>query len=212
MGDLFGSPVLTIEQQSSQLEYRITDANGQVVGAATQVAGPKPRKGLLAMLGSGLGRARLVLRVSGVDRAPPFYVDYEPGAPPAVVAHDGTVIGRMQHDLLGEAQEVAGGGVAAGVVRTFTSGPVMKHRLVDAADRPLGGLTWVLRYTGTPDNPRWTPEACAYTDAHGQPIAHLDVREATFKDRYDLQLRYQLTEPLRTMVIASPLAYDLMMS
>ena len=46
-------------------------------------------------------------------------------------------------------------------------------------------------------------------DLDGRQIAHLDVRQGTFKNSYVLRLMYQLPEPLRTLVIASPLAFDL---
>ncbi|MFC4052036.1 hypothetical protein ACFOY4_20300 [Actinomadura syzygii] len=208
MTDLLNSPFLKIEQQSSQLDYRIEGENDLPLGHATQVAGPKPRKGLLGMFGSGLKNARVVVQVGGLDGAPLFYVDHQDGAPVAVVAPGGQVIGRFQYDLQGVAQQMAAGGVMGAV---FGRAAAMRHRLLDGADRPLCELAWEMRQVGTPgDNTlRWIPVGCDYTDVNGQLIAHADVREATFKDRYVLQLMYQLPEPLRTMVIASPLAFDL---
>lgn len=210
MTDLFNSPVLHIEQLSSQLEYRIGGPDDQTVGRATQVAGPKPRKGFVGMFSSGLGGARVVIQVVGLDDVPLFYVDHQDGSPTAVVAPDGTVIGRFVHDRLGESRERAAGGAAGMIgVGLGRRAPTMRYRLEDAADRMICQLTWALRPIGSPEDRRWTPVACDYTDAAGTHIGHTDVREATFKDRYALQLPYRLPEPLRTLVIASPLAFDL---
>ncbi|MFI0484764.1 hypothetical protein [Actinomadura sp. 9N215] len=211
MTDLLNSPFLKIEQQSSQLEYRIEDQDDRPLGQATQVSGPKPRKGLIGMFSSGLKDARVVVQVAGLDGAPLFYVDRQDGAPVAIVAPDGTVIGRFQDDRTGAAQQLSGGGVGRGMLNVLAGAAAMRHRLFDAYDRPLCELAWEMRRTGTVEdnNLQWVPVACDYTDMNGQRIAHTDVREATFKDRYVLQLMYQLPEPLRTLVIASPLAFDL---
>ncbi|WP_165964021.1 hypothetical protein [Actinomadura sp. KC216] len=209
MTDLLNSPFLKIEQQSSQLEYRIEGRDDRPLGHATQVAGPKPRKGLMGMFGSGLKDARVVVQVAGLDGAPLFYVDHQDGAPVAVVAPDGTVIGRFQYDLAGVARQMAGGGAGRGMLGALAGAAAMRHRLLDASDRPLCELAWEMRRTGAGENLRWVPVACDYTDMNRQRIAHADVKEATFKDRYALQLMYQLPEPLRTLVIASPLAFDL---
>jgi hypothetical protein len=210
MTDLFSSPILRIEQRSSQLDYQISDGHDQVIGRATQVAGPKPRKGFLGMFGSGLKDARMVVQVSGCDGAPLFYVDYQDGASAAVVAPDGTVVGRFSDDRLAVAQEMAVGG-AAGMARRAlgAAAPVMKHCLVDADDRTVCELHWRFKPVGDVEDRRWVPVACDYTDVNGQRIAQVHVRQATFKDCYVLQLMYQLPEPLRMLVIASPLAYDL---
>ncbi|GAA2615568.1 hypothetical protein SMC26_25035 [Actinomadura fulvescens] len=201
MTDLYGSPVLKIEQRSSQLEYQIADANDQVVAVAGQVSGPKPRKGLRALLGSGLGNARVVVQVSGAGGAPLFYVDHQTGAPVAIVAPDGTLIGRYDHQPAAEAHQIAAARLTGQV-------PTMTHRLVDAHDRPVCEIAWTLRLGGG-EYQAWAPVACDFTDLGGRRVAHVDVHAATFKDRYDLQVMFQLDEPLRTLVIAAPLAYDL---
>lgn len=209
MSDLFSSPLLRIEQQSTQLEYQITGQDDRIVGQATQAGGRKPRKGFFGwLLGSGIGSARIVVQVVGPDGAPLFYVDHQAGAPTAVVAVDGSVIGRLVHDRFGEAQQITSGGTLAGMGRMVFS-PVLRHRLEDAGDRVVCRLEWTLRPVAGQEHTRWIPVACDYTDMSGTHIAHVDVRQAAIKDRYVLQLGYQLPEPLRTLVIASPLAYDL---
>jgi hypothetical protein len=217
MVSLFDFPVLRIEQQSSQLEYEISNESGQLIGRAMQVAGPKPRKGLLAMFGSGLDDARVVVQVVGLDGAPLFYVDHQDGAPVAIVAPDGKVIGRFVYDVVGVAQRIAPTGLASGAANMagmafgFTP-PPMTHRLVDAHDRPLCQLDWTLQRRGHGEDLRWVVVGCTCTDMRGRQIAQMEVQAATFKDRYILRLHYQLPEPVRTLVIASPLAFDLTQS
>lgn len=210
---LLDCPVLQMEQQSAQLEYRIGDESGRPIASARQVAGKKPRKGLLAMFGSGVGDARVVVEVVDMNGGPVFFVDRQ-GQAVAVVAPDGNVIGRFVHDLVGDAQRTVPDGIASGVahmagtVLGFTA-PALTHRLMDAYDRPLCELDWTLRPVGTGEDLRWVPVGCACSDMRGQQIAEMDVREATFKDRYTLRLFYQLPEPMRTLLVASPLAFDL---
>ncbi|MFI0450875.1 hypothetical protein [Actinomadura sp. 6N118] len=201
MTDLYGSPVLKIEQRSSQLEYQFADANDQVIAVAGQVSGPKPRKGLRALLGSGLKNARVVVQVSGPDQTPFFFVDHQTGAPVAIVAADGTLVGRYDHQPVTEMHQMA-------AARLTGQTPAMTHRLVDAHDRPVCEIAWTLR-PGGGEYRGWAPVACDFTTLDGNRVAHVDVHAATFKDRYDLRLMLQLSEPLRTLVIAAPLAYDL---
>jgi hypothetical protein len=210
---LLDSPVLQIEQQSSQMEYQIGDESGRLIGRANQLAGPKPRKGLLAMFGSGVNDARVVIQVGEPDGTPVFFVDRQ-NELVAIVAPDGNVIGRFVYDAVGVAQRAAPDGMAsaaahmAGMIRGSTA-PALIHRLVDDQDRPLCQLDWTLEPVGSYENRRWVPVGCTCSDMQGQRIAQMDVREATFKDRYTLRLHYQLPEPMRTLVIASPLAFDL---
>ncbi|TDD80511.1 hypothetical protein E1293_20580 [Actinomadura darangshiensis] len=209
---MFDVPALQIRQQSSQLEFEISDTAGQPLGRASQVSGPKPRKGLMSVFGSGVGDARLVLQVFLADGTPGFYVDRQEGSPVAVVAPDGTVLGRMADDRVGAAQQAAAHGIGGGTLRAVIGamGPKMRHLLLDGADRPLCALDWTLRMNSAQnDNRQWRPVACDYTDMNGTAIAHLDVREGFHKDEYELQFGYQLPEPLHTLIVASPFAFDL---
>ena len=212
MGDIFQVPVVVVEQRSAALEYRISDGDDRDIGAADQAAGQRPRTGFLALFGSGLGKSRLVVRVTDPGGGPLFFVDYQPGAPPAVVGPDGAVVGRMVKDRLGMARNMlpAGGNPLGAVLRTAVGmNPGMRHRLVDAAGRPLCALAWRMRWTGSGQNRRLRPMGCEYLGPNGQRLAHLNVREGGFKDRYELRLMYDLPQPLRTLAVAVPLAFDL---
>lgn len=212
MTDLFNSPVLRIGQLPSQLEYDISDGDGRLICKATQVAGPQPRRGLKALLGSGVHNARCVVQVGMPGGPPLFYVDHQGGAPTAIVAPDGTVLGRLVHDLAGTAfqgptavQVLTGGAAASSTVA---------YRLVDAQDRPVCQLDFhlELRGMGNDSGGKWILVGCTIADMNDQKIAEMDIKPGMFKDRYTLHLLYQLSEPLRTLVIASPLAFDLSQS
>lgn len=208
MTGIYSTPVLTVEQLSTQLEYRITDGQGTPVAAAAQVAGERPRKGLLGRFSSGVENERLVVQVSDPGGAPLFFVDRAPEAPVAVVAPDGTVIGRLAYDAQAFAQSyLAGQARTPGGRDRFNE----SHRLVDANDNTLCAVTWEETRMGgyvtdQPSGGRY----CVFTDANGNELARMDqAQNKQVRDRYDLRLNYQLPEPLRTLVIASPIAFDL---
>jgi hypothetical protein len=211
---ILSSPVLLIQQRSSQLDYVISDDHEQVVGQATQVGGRKSRKGLRAMFaGSGSEGQRVVVQVTGTDGTLYFSVDRQAGAPVAIVAPDGTVVGRCADDVVGTGQDTMGGpagSVDAMTRMSFGTGPmVVAQRLLDAVDQPVGQINWEFRQVRSEAGWRWIPDHGTHFDANGQLIAQVVVREAVFKDQYRLQVHYQLPEPLRTLVVASPLAFDL---
>ncbi|XVQ14252.1 hypothetical protein ACQP1W_17420 [Spirillospora sp. CA-255316] len=201
MTSLSTASVLQIEQLSSQLEYRIADEAGQDIGRAVQVAGPTPRKGLLGIYGSGLGDARVVLEVGGPDGAPMFYVDRKGGSPVAIVAADGAVIGRFVYDVAATARSMLSGS------RFGFPGAALAHRLWDARDRPVGEIDWEVKGNGSGRVLEALGGVC--TDMDGGEVAKVEVREKTFKDRYTLRFLSDPPEPLRTLVVAMPLALDL---
>ncbi|MFG2006572.1 hypothetical protein ACGFNU_46245 [Spirillospora sp. NPDC048911] len=204
--DIFTSPTVRIEQLSSRLDYQISDG-GTPLGRATQVAGPKPRKGPLSLFGSGLQGARVVVQVSGLDGAPLFYVDRQDAAPVAIVAPDTTLIGRL---VEARPQAAPGAGFRAAVHAVLAqAGPAQTHHLMDAHDRPLATVNWDMRVEGASEHRRWVAVGGAFSAPNGQRIARVDIREAAFKDQYTLHLHHRLPEPLRTLVIATPLAFDL---
>lgn len=102
---MFDIPVVQIQQRSSQLEYDILDGSGEPVGQAVQVAGPRPRKGLMSMFGSGLDGARVVVQVTALGGGPSCYVDYKESCPVAIVGGTGEVLGRYDNDWAGMAKE-----------------------------------------------------------------------------------------------------------
>lgn len=224
MSDLFSSPVLLMVQPSNQLNYQITDPQGAALAHVTQVAGNHPKKGFArfaASLAAEQDRSRVVVQVAQPDGAPLFFVDRAarpPGvwqAPCAVAAPDGQLIGHVEHD-------------AAEVARTRLSGGGFQqlYRLLDAAQQPLCRIVWEQIRVETRvynrhmdtflDNDDISPRLAGgrfamFTDMNGVQIAHLDISESGVKtDRFTLQIGYQLPEPLRTLVIAAPLAMDLM--
>jgi hypothetical protein len=211
-GSVFNVPVLRIEQRSSQLEYDISDESGQILGKAAQIAGKKPRKGLFGMFGSGLDGARVVVQVNGMDGVPRCYVDHQDGSPVAIMSPEGGLVGRFAPDGVAAAQGMAGPGAHGAQVARMALGlvaPPMAHRLLDSVDRSLCQVDWTWHQVGPPDERRWRLIGGDFTDANGRHIVHLDVHEAVYKDRYELRLFYQLPEPLQTLVVTAPIAFDL---
>jgi hypothetical protein len=228
--DLFDSPVVLIEQPSPHLDYRIADPHGTPLANVTQVVGEQ-KSALQRFFGNDT-MSRVVVQVASPDGAPLFYVDRAAGQqsaiqpPCAVVAPDGSLIGRVEHNTAAFAQSfLAAGG----------RGMTQAYRLVDAQSRPLCDITaepvsirrrpqyypyFGADAMGAPYRPDWRhtghPYAVGgrfhvYTDMNGVQIAHVDTSESsTVADRFALQIGYRLPDPLRVLVIASPIAIDLM--
>jgi hypothetical protein len=189
------------------------------------------KSGLQRFFGSD-DMSRVVVQVAGSDGAPLFYVDRAAGQqsaiqpPCAIVAPDGSLIGRVEHNTAAFAQSfLAAGG----------RGMTQAYRLVDAQNRLLcdvtaepvairqrrtyyngGGVADI----GSPYQPGHPyvgdPYAVGgrfyvYTAMNAVQIAHVDTSESgTVTDRFTLQIGYRLPDPLRVLVIASPVAIDLM--
>lgn len=203
--DLFSSAELHIEQPNAQLYYELADAAGNVLARATQVGGV--RKSAFQRFFSSSDKSRVVLQVADTAGVPLFVLDRAevvPGAgarqpPCAVVAPDGTLIGRVEHD----------------VQAMHRSAPEVTYayRLVDAAGRVLCDVVREpVRIGMTVDNETGGRYA-VYTDTNGVEIAHLETGNTkVLADRSTLRLLYQLPDPLRTLVVAYPIAWDLMHS
>jgi hypothetical protein len=197
---VFDVPVIQLRQRSSQLEYEISDGDERPIGEAVQVAGPAPRKGVMSMFGSGLGDARVVVRVDDAGGRPVCYVDHKPKCPVAIVSAGGAVLGRYDTDLFGMSRQgIRGSGFLSPVVVP------MCDRLLDAQDRSVCRLVWKQMVR----DQRRIPESARYRGVDDEPVAELDYKAATHKDRYRLELAGPLPEPLRTLVAVSPLAFDL---
>lgn len=220
MADLFNSPVLLIEQPSSQLNYQITDPQGAPLAHVTQVAGNLPKSGFAQFFSDAPDRSRAVVRVDRPDGTPLFFVDRADGGPVsvqqppcAVVAPDGQLIGRVEHNTAEFAQSLLQGGALGRRGGTFHQA----HQLLDAQQQPLCRITWedVERRplpSGFEQSSRSAGGRFAvYTDMNGTQVARMDTLDSDgAADRFSLQLNFQLPEPMRTLVIASPLALDLM--
>jgi hypothetical protein len=223
MVDLFTSPTLLIVQPDRTLNYQITDPQGAPLGYAALVGGgAEEKKGMFSrFFGSGEDRSvRTVLQMSRPDGAPLFFLDraarmtQSVSLPPcSVVAPDGTLIGRVEHNTAAFAQSY---------LATGGRGIQQSYRLVDATGRPLCDVVAEPKFARTHhhtdldgNNDYSTHMAggrfATYTDMNGVQIATTDLSQSgSITDRFVLQLTYQLPDPLRTLVIASPIAIDLM--
>lgn len=202
MPDLFHTPVLEIEGPSSQRDFRLMDAQGTVLATAAQVGTP-PKNALQRFLRSG-DTSRVVLQVTAPDGVPLFFADrpaYQPSIvkpPCAIVAPEGSLIGRVEHDTAGYARHLLDSGFGE-VVHVF--------KLMDASGRQLASATYegITRRQGAVDQYAVGGRYCVYTDMNGTEIGRLDVGK-----RSTLRLPYLLPDPLRLLVIASPLAFGLL--
>lgn len=225
MTDLFNSPVLVIEQPSPQPSYRITDPQGTLLATADQVGGQ--RKTAFQRFFSTGDTSRLVLQVSRPDGAPLFYVDRAPRQratsplqpPCAIMAPDGTQFGRVEHNQAAIVHNYMSASHAAhgryGEAQAM--GEIPAYRLVDGTDQPVCQLTpEPVRYKQTRTGHRPTTiggRFFTYTDMKQVPIARLDNDQAVLvSERVTLNLQYRLPDPLRVLVIASPLAIDVMVT
>jgi hypothetical protein len=216
VADLFDSPVLLIEQPSPQLSYRVTDPNGVELAHTVQIAGKK--KSALKQFFSHGDRSRLTVQVCRPDGAPLFMVDRPEqqqaaalaAQPPCfVVTPDGNLIGRMEQSSRAFAQSWLQARDAG------QEGYTQAYQLFDAQGRPLCDMTQepveVVR--------RYPPERAVstggdfvtYTDMNQVQIARLEFLDSgSFSKRLGLQLQFQLPDPLRVLVLASPIAMLLM--
>lgn len=199
MTDLFQSSVVVLEPDRSGGGYRFTDDQGRPLGQGVQVVGP-PRAGGLAgavasVATSGIGSERTVLRVDRPDGGPLLFVDRAemlPGvmvAPAAVVAPDGTLIGRVHHRLVPPNVNTYGVfNAQGGLLCEAVMDPLVSHGHTDHG-YIRGG------------------RQLTYTDSHGMEIAR---REPVDRYRDVLKLNHRLPEPLHTLVVASALAVNMM--
>ncbi|MEU5876566.1 hypothetical protein [Spirillospora sp. NPDC047279] len=231
MGDIHHSPVLLVDQPKDENTYVITDPEGGPLGHGGRVMGEQPKKSWLKRHfeePQALGRA--VVRVDRPDGTPLFFADRaaasgDPtdlqGPPCAVVSPDGQLIGRFEYNLQSTAQSFLEGvrGPLAGGGGSYTEA----HRLFDANGQQLCDVLWEEVEYGTVRVSRFNYEElerprggrfCTFYDMNRTALARLDSHQPAWssKDRYELELNYQLPEPLRTLILAAPIALDLLRS
>jgi hypothetical protein len=207
MTDLFNSPVLRIERSSSELNFQITDPQGRLLAYSTQVAGNRPKTGFRRFSSFFPDTFRVVVQVSGSDGSPLFFLDKADGQPSsavqppcAIVTPDSELIGRAEHNTAA---------FAVSFLESGGRGYTPAHRLVDAQSEPLCDITGepIRISTIDPGQPSFVGGGYSvFTDMQGTEIA----RGNRGTNPYTLQIHFQLPEPLRTLVIAAPIALSLM--
>lgn len=221
MTDVLTASYLKIASQNDSWGYRYLDGSGQVLATVVQVVGAEPPKGFFArhLSTNSHNLSRIVLRVDG-PAGPLFFLDRAGVAhatsvqpPCAVVAPDGRVLGRVVHvtaafgqSLLAGMRDRAVHGREIGRLKQIYQ---QSYQLLDDQNRPLGKAVWeeVKMYARSSDFGSDLRSKggnhCLFTDTQGVTIARYEADG-------DLEVTYQLPHPLRTLVIAAPIAMALM--
>ncbi|MFD0902797.1 phospholipid scramblase-related protein [Actinomadura sediminis] len=186
MYQLFNSPVLTVDQPrrapSARSEYKVFDGRGTLVARAAEGDVSALKKAFRIVIGDG-GAGRVV-HVESPDGHPLLTVQ---GGPNWAMVHlpDGTVVGSIRE------------------------APSRRHAfdILDAAQRPIGGM----------DAGPWRRKF-RIVDANGTHVAQMDKKWKGFAtemalsaDKYRLDIHQAIADPLRTLVVMSPLAIDLIL-
>lgn len=185
MTDLFNSPVLRIDQPrgapAARSRYKVSDGRGRLLAAAEERDVSLLRQAVRTALGGSDGRR--IVHVEDARGVPLLIVDKENKRRTRVNTAEGVHIGSVQNR---ERYDYA---------------------LLDAAERPIGHL-----------NGSRFGRKFPVLDVHGNHVAQLDKKwkgaatEAlTTADRYSLEIFRPLADPLRVLVVAAPLAIDLML-
>ncbi|WP_395992666.1 hypothetical protein [Actinomadura sp. 9N215] len=155
---------------------------------------------------------RVVIQAAGANGAPAFSVVSDPERPIEVLDPNGALIGTYESDQEAartEARRVTASPLS-GLKRAVGLGHAMPrvfYLLRDASGQRLCGICWEQKQQGRKGH-RWVPTNADFTDANGVQIARLNYLRAT-KAEYTLKIEYRLSEPLRTLVLATPLAFAL---
>ncbi|MBX6766069.1 MAG: hypothetical protein IRY90_02755 [Actinomadura rubrobrunea] len=204
---LYDNAALAYREAGEQRHFQILRPDdGALLVNVTQVVGPQPKRGLKRFFSASPDRSRAVVRADAPDGTPLFFVDRAEGQemsalepPCAVVAPDGRLIGRVVHNAAAFAQSFLEGMRAVPGGRSTVQ---QAHRLLDAQDQPLCDVTWEPVQSGGHLETFIGGNHCVYTDANGTQLARFEGGV--------LRLAFQFPEPLRTLLIASPLAFALM--
>jgi hypothetical protein len=213
--DLFNSPVLLIHQPTPRLDYQITDAQGGELARTVQVVGR--RNSAVKRFFSAGDTSQVVIQVTRPDGAPLFFVDRPTQQraaamakqPPCFfVAPDGTPIGRLEQNARAFAQSLLQAQRAGeeGFTQAYQLFADQGGPLCDVSQEPVRVLhrePYAAHSVGG--------EFITYTDTNQVQIARLEPRESGgFAKSFSLHLQYWLPDPLRVLVIASPIAMLLM--
>ena len=186
LSDVFGSPVLRVEQPRkvlpAQAQYRIFNADGELVAVATETAVRSRRKALQAARHGAVPGVRALL-VSGADGAPLLALDQQEDKRLTLVRRpDGEPIGAIRAE------------------RT-----TRHYALLDAQDRRVGAITGDLSLR------RFT-----VADGRGKRVALVSKKWAglatellTTADRYTVEISDPVPEPLRVLVVMAAVVLDL---
>lgn len=189
MSDLFGSPVLRVDQPrgvpGAQSRYRVLDGHGTLLATAGERDVSRLRRAGRTVGGGG-GGGRTV-HVESAQGVPLISVTAGVSASGAHVhTADGALIGALR-----KAGEKAG----------------YQYTLLDSAARPVGQLNGSRHGYKFP-----------VIDGYGTHVAQVDKKLKgvatellTTADKYSVEIFQPLHDPLRVLVVATPIAIDLML-
>ncbi|MFG2250105.1 phospholipid scramblase-related protein [Spirillospora sp. NPDC048823] len=191
MSDLFSSPVLRVDQPrgvpGAESRYRVFDGNGTLLATAGERDISRLRRAARTAGGGG-GSGRTV-HVESTQGVPLISVQAQKGTGSGdthVSTADGALIGSLR-----KIGEKAG----------------YQYMLLDAAERPVGRL----------DGSRYGYKF-RVIDGYGNHVAQVDKKLKgvatellTTADRYSVEIFQPLHDPLRVLVVATPIAIDLML-
>ncbi|MFG2006778.1 phospholipid scramblase-related protein [Spirillospora sp. NPDC048911] len=188
MNDLFNSPVLKVEQPrrlpSAKSQYTISDGHGALLAKAAEGSVPLHRQATRTLFGNGDDRR--VVQVENARGGAPLLVIERPKATLGtwVSAPNGALIGSIRVDRF-----------------------KWRYALLDAAERPVGRLEG-----------NKLARKFKVLDGAGAHVAQVDKKwkgaateVLTTADRYAVQFFHPLPDPLRVLVVAAPIALDLML-
>ncbi|SPT64547.1 phospholipid scramblase-related protein [Actinomadura madurae] len=185
MSDLFSSPVLRVDQPrgapAARSRYRVYDGHGTLLATGEERDVSLARQTVRTAFG-GSDAARTV-HVENGQGTPLLTVEKQNARSTRVSTPDGHLYGSLRN------------------VRLY------EYALLDAAERQVGGL----------DGNR-TGRKFRVLDGYGNHVARIDKKWKgaatellTTADRYSVEIFQPLPDPLRVLVVAAPLAIDLML-
>ncbi|MFI0454005.1 phospholipid scramblase-related protein [Actinomadura sp. 6N118] len=187
MSDLFNSPVLKVEQPrripSAKSQYTISDGHGALLAKASERSVPLHRQATRALFGDGDDRR--MVQVENAQGGVLLVIERPKGTLATwVSAPNGALIGSIRAD-----------------------GYKWRYLVLDAAERPVGRLEG-----------NKLARKFKVLDGVGAHVAQVDKKwkgaateVLTTADRYAVEFFHPLPDPLRVLVVAAPIALDLML-